>query len=249
MPDDFRIGTAGWSIPKQHAAAFPGAGNHLKRYAKTLPAVEINSSFYRPHRNATYARWAASVPPGFRFAVKVPREITHQRRLTEAVEPLDRFLGEASALGDRLGPLLVQLPPSLRYDEASVGALLALLRARFEGDVACEPHHATWFTARVDAALSRFRVARVAADPAPARNAGVPGGWPGLVYRRLHGSPKMYYSAYAPETLDAVAQAMRGELADGRASWCIRDNTALGEPTTDALGLLARLRAPASTKA
>src|ERR1700710_2683095 len=105
------IGCAGWSIPKQHSGQFAICGSHLERYARRFPAVEINSSFYRPHRPATYGRWAASVPPGFRFSVKVPREVTHTRRLRDVVEPLERFLSEVKALGAALGPLLVQLPP------------------------------------------------------------------------------------------------------------------------------------------
>src|SRR5262245_60578113 len=107
------VGVAGWSIPKPHAAAFPKTGSHLERYARRFNAVEINSSFYRPHRPATYARWAASVPPDFQFAVKVPREITHRRRLVDVADLLDQFLDECSELGEKLGPLLVQLPPGL----------------------------------------------------------------------------------------------------------------------------------------
>ena len=111
-----RIGTAGWSIPKQHAAAFPVSGSHLERYAQRFNAVEINSSFYRPHRRATYERWAATVPDGFR----VRREDAardHARRAPRRCEAaLDRFLGEATGLGGKLGPLLVQLPPSFAFD-------------------------------------------------------------------------------------------------------------------------------------
>ena len=114
-PEEFlpviRVGCAGWGVPKEHAERFPEAGSHLERYARRFPAVEINSSFYCPHRPATYARWAASVPPGFRFAVKVPREITHLRRLADPEEPLHRFLAECGALEEALGPLLVQIPP------------------------------------------------------------------------------------------------------------------------------------------
>ena len=78
-----RTGTAAWSIPKEHAAPFPVAGSHLERYGAVLNAVEINSSFYRPHRTTTYERWAASVPEDFRFAVKVPKAITHEHRLKD----------------------------------------------------------------------------------------------------------------------------------------------------------------------
>ena len=108
------VGCAGWSIPRQHAGYFPAEGSHLERYARFLPAVEINSSFYRPHKPATYARWAASVPDGFRFAVKVPKAITHERRLTDCADLLDRFLGEVRRTGrparPPAGPASPQLP-------------------------------------------------------------------------------------------------------------------------------------------
>jgi uncharacterized protein YecE (DUF72 family) len=239
----FRIGTAGWSLPKTCAASFGGEGTHLQRYARVLPAVEINSSFYRPHKPATYARWAASVPGGFRFAVKLPREITHGRRLVAADEPLGQFLEETQALGRTLGPLLVQLPPSLGFDESAAGRFFDSLRTRFAGLVVCEPRHATWFTDAVDTLLSRVQVARVAADPAPVPLAAVPGGWTGLVYRRLHGSPRMYYSAYAPDDLAMIARQMMETAAPGQEQWCIFDNTALGDATPNALDLLHRLNA------
>lgn len=238
-PTLLRIGTAGWSIPRQHGAAFPGEGTHLARYARQLCAVEINSSFYRPHRPATYARWAASVAPGFRFAVKVPREITHDRRLLDAAAPLGRFLAEVGALGDRLGPLLVQLPPSLRFDEALVGTFFSGLRAGFHGHVVCEPRHASWFTDDVDALLTRHAVARVAADPATVPRAARPGGWPGLVYHRLHGSPQMYYSAYSAGQIGTMADVLRNAPVQAAERWCIFDNTALGEATGNALALNA----------
>src|SRR4051794_41873688 len=111
------IGCAGWSIPSQHASYFPAEGSHLERYARFLPAVEINLSFYRPHKPATYARWAASVPGGFRFAVKLPREITHGRRLVAAGETLGEFPEEKQALGRTPGPPLVELPPRPRFRE------------------------------------------------------------------------------------------------------------------------------------
>jgi uncharacterized protein YecE (DUF72 family) len=234
-----RVGTAGWSIPKTVGDAFPSTGSHLTRYAARFSAVEINSSFYRPHRPATYARWAASVPEGFRFSVKLPRIITHEHKLKDVVEPLDRFLADTGALSDRLGPLLIQLPPSLDCDEAVVERFFALLRRRFNGALACEPRHASWFEDRIDAMLTAFRIARVAADPAPVPRAAEPGGWPGLVYRRLHGSPRIYYSAYAASELDRCAASMRE--AKAAESWGIFDNTALGEASKNALELLDRV--------
>src|SRR5574341_2571121 len=106
MPGQMRIGCAGWTIPKPHAALFPPSGSHLARYAQRLAAVEINSSFHRPHRRATYERWAAAVPDRFAFAVKAPKEITHRLRLADAGSALEAFLAQAGGLGDKLGPLL-----------------------------------------------------------------------------------------------------------------------------------------------
>jgi uncharacterized protein YecE (DUF72 family) len=235
MTAPIRIGTAGWSIPKEHGAAFPIEGSHLERYAAAFNAVEINSSFYRPHRPATYERWAASVPESFRFAVKVPKAITHERRLKETGDLLDRFLSEVSGLGPKLGPLLVQLPPSLTFEAGTSDVFLRELRSRVAGGIVCEPRHRSWFTPEVDALLNRQRIARVAADPAPVPGAGEPGGWPGLAYFRLHGSPRIYYSPYSEEALVAMAQQLAEGAAAGTRSWCIFDNTAAFAATHDAL--------------
>lgn len=235
-----RIGTAGWSIPKPHAAAFPIAGSHLERYAQRLNAVEINTSFYRPHRHTTYQRWAASVPHDFAFAVKVPRLITHQLRLSATETALDTFLAQASGLGPKLAVLLVQLPPSLAFDPASA-AFFSALRARHRGDVAFEPRHASWFSNSADALLHQYRITRVAADPAIVPAAAAPGGAAHLRYLRLHGTPRVYYSDYTEEQIARYA----AELAmSATPAWCIFDNTALGAATANALSL-ASLTAPA----
>jgi uncharacterized protein YecE (DUF72 family) len=233
-----RIGCAGWALPKSQHAAFPPDGTHLQRYAARFSAVEINSSFYRPHRPATYARWGTSVPVSFRFAVKIPKAITHERRLVDADGPLEIFLAQVDGLGLRLGCLLVQLPPSLAYDVSTARAFFTALRARHAGAVVLEPRHASWFAPVANRLLEKYRIARVAADPGPL--ADKPGGWPETIYFRLHGSPRMYYSAYSEPYLDALA--IRLKAAAGRAAvWCIFDNTGLGAATANALGLLARL--------
>ena len=230
-----RIGTAAWSIPKEHAAAFPTTGSHLERYGAVLNAVEINSSFYRPHRTATYERWAASVPEHFRFAVKIPKAMTHEHRLQDVGELLDRFLSEVSGLGSKLGPLLLQLPPSLRFEDGIADAFLRELRSRVEGPLVCEPRHATWFTPEIEALLDELRISRVAADPAPVEGAAEPGGWRGLSYYRLHGSPRIYYSAYDPEFLAGIAERIARDAAAAIETWCIFDNTAAFAATGDAL--------------
>ena len=235
------VGTAGWSLPKRYAEEFPPDGSHLERYAARLMAVEINTSFYRPHRVATYERWAASVPPDFRFAVKVPRTITHERRLANVDELLVRFLSEVAGLGAKLGPLLLQLPPSLAFEPARDTAFLARLRQTFSGDLVCEPRHPSWFAPAVEAQLVAMQVARVAADPAPAPGAAEPGGWRGLAYYRLHGAPKIYHSAYARTALQRMSERLLHHAERAEAAWCIFDNTAEFHATGDALTMLRDL--------
>jgi uncharacterized protein YecE (DUF72 family) len=236
---DLRIGTAGWSIPAAVAHRFPGQGSHLERYARVMNAAEINTSFHRPHKRTTYERWAASTPHGFRFSVKVPRLLTHDQRLADPEEVLDRFAGEAAGLGAKLSVILVQLPPSLKFNAAVAAAFFDALQARMAAPIACEPRHADWFTPETDVWLAERRIARVAADPAKPAGAGQPGGWRGLTYFRLHGSPRMYYSAYAPEVLADTARTLREEAA-AAPTWCIFDNTAGSAALPDALTVRAR---------
>jgi uncharacterized protein YecE (DUF72 family) len=235
------LGTAGWNIRREHAHRFAAAGTHLERYASLFNAVEINSCFYRPHRLATYERWAASVPEYFRFSVTLPKVITHQARLADSDSALERFLGEVGGLGKKLGPILVQLPPSLSFDARVAASFFVALRARFHGDVVLEPRHATWFSREVDAMLVDFRVARVAADPPPVSEAAEPGGADHMVYIRLHGSPRVYYSAYAADDLNRITELLASKAERGISAWCIFDNTALGAATSDASTVRSQL--------
>jgi uncharacterized protein YecE (DUF72 family) len=232
------IGTAGWSVPSRYADRFPAEGSHLERYARRLNAIEINTSFYRPHRRATYERWAASVPADFRFAVKLPRTMTHEQRLKDCGDLLDRFAGEVAGLGPKLGVLLVQLPPSLAFEAEAMKEFVAALRRRIDAPAACEPRHATWFGPEAEGLLQRLRVARVAADPARAAGAGEPGGWDGLGYYRLHGSPKIYYSDYDEAVLAGMRRRLQAHRAAGIPAWCIFDNTAAFAALGNALAVM-----------
>lgn len=246
-PSVVHIGCAGWSLPRDSWPQFPDTGTHLQRYAQRLHAVEINSSFYRPHRSATYARWADGVPAGFRFSVKLPKTITHERRLLNCDPLLDTFLAQAGSLGERLGCLLVQLPPSLAFDDSVAQLFFTGLRQRHAGAVALEPRHASWFTPAAESLLRQARIARVLADPVLHEAGHSPGGWPGLVYCRLHGSPRMYYSNYDSATLQAMAQRLRQAAGSGADVWCIFDNTAEGAAIGNALDLSRRMQNPAGS--
>lgn len=243
------IGTAGWAIPALDRSSFPRDGTALQRFAATMPCVEVNSSFYKPHKRATWARWAASVPEGFRFAAKIPKEISHVRRLVDATDRFDQFLNEVSGLGGKLAALLLQLPPSFEFDAEVVAGFLEAVSSRSKTQIVCEPRHASWFSQEAEALLAEHRVARVAADPATVPEAELPGGWRGFTYFRLHGSPVMYRSAYGEERLHCYANAIAANLAAGRPTWCIFDNTASSAALGDALKLRQLLeRAPSASR-
>ena len=225
------IGTAGWSIPAPYSSIFRQVGSHLERYAAVMNAVEINSSFHRPHRLKTYERWSAAVPKGFRFSVKLPKTITHELRLKGCGENIARFFAESAGLGPKLSVVLVQLPPSLQYDARTTSSFFRTLHRHTDALIACEPRHNSWFTPPAETALTGMKIARVAADPARSASGGTPGGWQGFHYWRLHGNPKLYYSDYDLSTLENLAPAM--ECGD----WCIFDNTMSGAALGDAVTL------------
>jgi len=235
-----RIGVAGWSIPPFQAHRFTTDGTHLQRYARAFSCVEINSSFYRRHASTTYARWAASTPSGFRFAVKVPRTITHELRLSGARLALREFIDDTDALGRKRGPLLVQLPPSLWFDARVCGRFFDAFRDRYDGPLVCEPRHVTLFGPAATQLLLRHQVARAAADPSCAPGGDTPGGWDGFAYFRLHGSPRMYWSRYEAASIEALARTLTAGAH--REVWCVFDNTALGAAVENAFELQSVLK-------
>jgi uncharacterized protein YecE (DUF72 family) len=246
----FFIGTAGWTVPMQHLGLFSTQDedkklSHLERYATRLPCVEINSSFHRPHRCATWERWAATTPHDFRFAVKAPKAVTHTAKLVNTGGALLEFFEAVGALGEKLGPVLFQLPPTLAFDEGVAQEFFSTLRELHPGVAVLEPRHASWFTASADRLLRSFQIARVAADPPNgSESAAQPGGWPGLCYWRLHGSPRTYYSDYDHCWLQAFAerlQSREGQPGQNE-TWVIFDNTALGHATASAVWLDDALR-------
>lgn len=235
------VGTAGWSLPREVQDQFGAGDSHLARYAGRFPVAEINSSFHRSHKRSLYEKWAAAVPAEFRFCAKLPKTITHERRLVECEDLLSTFLSEAGGLGNKLACLLVQLPPSFAFEQAVAEPFLLLLRERFAGALAIEPRHASWFDAEADGLLRELQIARVLADPVRHDAGRWPGGWRERVYLRLHGTPRMYYSSYEAALLRALSLRMRIAANEGAEVWCIFDNTASGAAAGNALDLLRLL--------
>ncbi|MFZ6872676.1 DUF72 domain-containing protein [Undibacterium sp. Di27W] len=242
---------AGWNVPglinTELLAQFPSllqvqdelsslkngvhAFSHLERYATLLNGVEINSSFYRSHLPATYARWRQSVPEGFRFSVKLPKTTTHVLRLKNCENELQKFIREASHLKEKLGCLLIQLPPSLPFNAEVARKFFSLLKQLSDTPLALEPRHASWFQAASFDLLLEHDICLVAADPGMAGYEVLQDDFPvtaSTSYLRLHGSPKMYYSSYGRVYLEKLRQRIDALSTHSRRIWCVFDNTADG---------------------
>lgn len=221
------IATAAWSIPKKDADRFPEEGSSLQRYASIFDGVEINSTFYRRHKASTYARWVRSVPDTFRFSVKVPKEISHRRQMNDISEPFETFIEDLAPLGQKRGPLLCQLPPSLAFDIGTLDNAFKTMRATDEGQIVIEARHKSWASQEAVDLLKTHKINRVFADPALV--------WPAEAfdepprYVRLHGKPRIYYSAYSDDEIRFFSKLM---APDG---WCVFDNTASGAAIENAL--------------
>ena len=224
------IATASWSIPKKVADRFAQKGSGLSRYASVFNGVEINSTFYRRHKALTFARWAESVPDSFRFAVKIPKEITHTRGMKHIAKPFETFLEDIAPLGEKRGPLLCQLPPSLVFDADALETAFKTLRNADGGPMVIEVRHKSWAEAEALDLLKTYAIDRVLAGPAlvwPADDFHTP-----PKYVRLHGEPKIYYSAYTDDEIIAFSALLASD------SWCVFDNTASGAAIENALFML-----------
>ncbi|MCL6708541.1 DUF72 domain-containing protein [Pseudomonas sp. R2.Fl] len=224
------IATAAWSIPKTVADRFAGEGSGLARYASVFGGVEINSTFYRRHKVSTFARWAESVPDDFRFSVKIAREITHIRAMRDIGEPFNVFLGDISPLGEKRGPLLCQLPPSLAFDADRMEDAFKTMRDADAGRIVVEVRHKSWASDEAAALLRKYAIDRVLADPAPVWPADEFAGPP--LYVRLHGKPKIYHSNYTDDEIRSFSKLLAAD------SWCVFDNTASGAAIENALTML-----------
>jgi uncharacterized protein YecE (DUF72 family) len=160
-----RVGTSGWVYRDWRDDFYPAGVPQrlwLEHYATRFDTVEVNNAFYRLPAYEVFAKWRERLPSGFVVAVKASRFLTHVKRLAEPAEPVDRLMKAASGLGDRLGPILLQLPPSLSVDLDRLHACLAEFPAGTR--VAVEPRHASWWTDDVRRLLEKHGAALAWAD-------------------------------------------------------------------------------------
>jgi uncharacterized protein YecE (DUF72 family) len=245
-PTRARVGISGWRYPPWRGVFYPpglAQRRELEYASRRMNSDEINGSFYSLQRPSSYARWRAETPPGFVFSVKGPRFVTHMKKLAGVEAPLANFFASGVlALGDQLGPVLWQLPPTLGFDAERLERFFALLPRttgaaaelatrhdqRLEGEGraltvaesdrplrhALEVRHRSYERAEFVELLRANDVALVVADTA--------GKWPLLhdatsdfVYVRLHGEEELYVSGYDPPAIDAWAARLRTWQAGG----------------------------------
>jgi len=158
-------GTSGWSFKEWKGSFYPKGlpdDAMLAHYAARFPAVEVNNTFYRMPKEQVLLDWAGQVPATFRFAIKASQRITHKSRLVDASSDLEYFLRVCSALGDRRGPSLFQLPPNMKKDLPRLEAFLALIPKRWQATF--EFRHPTWFDDSVYEALRQHDCALCLAE-------------------------------------------------------------------------------------
>ena len=235
------IGTSGWNYPHWKGAFYPDDlpdDQWLGWYAERFDTVEINATFYRLPTVQTLDAWQDAVPPGFRFAVKASRYITHMKKLKDPRESTARFFEAIDRLGDRLGPVLFQLPPKWH---CNLDRLAAFLEALPEGyRYAFEFRDTSWWDDPVFECLrehgAAFCLFDLAGQAPPRRITG------DLVYLRLHGPDAPYEGRYSDGALRNWAEAIREWSDDGRAVHCYFDNDAAGQAPADARRLADLLK-------
>jgi uncharacterized protein YecE (DUF72 family) len=219
---NLHVGTSGFAYKEWKGTFYPKdlpAARMLQFYGEQFPAVEINTTFYHPPKPDLVSAWAGEVPATFKFAIKVPQQITHRRQLAKAGEVMDNLLDVVKVLKKRLGPLLFQLPPWLKKDSARLRELLALPPPRQRAAV--EFRHPSWFDEETFTILREHNAALCVAEAEDDLN--VPfvatADWGYLRLRRLD---------YGESELKAWAQRVRGQKWQEACVFFRHEDTAKG---------------------
>lgn len=224
---ELRVGTSGWHYPHWRERFYPGAlapGEWLRHYAGAFDTVELNNSFYRLPSEDAFRSWRGQTPPGFIFAVKASRYITHMKRLLDAGPALEELMMRASLLGEKLGPVLFQLPPRMRYGPERLEAFLSLLPSghRF----AFEFRDPSWLNPDTCALLREHGCALCVADSP--RLPALKEITADFVFMRFHGGRTRDDSLYTEEELDGWARTSGGWLKKGIDVYAYFNNDAYG---------------------
>ncbi len=228
------IGTSGWQYRHWRGRFYPDGvpqSRWLAYYAAHFDTLEINSAFYRLPERATFEGWRARTPDGFRAAVKMSRYLTHVRRLRDPAEPVSRFLDRAAGLGDRLGPVLLQLPPNLPADAAALEATLARFPQAVQ--VAVEPRHPSWWHEEIRELLAAHGAALCWADR---RGRPITPLWrtAGFGYLRLHEGRASPWPRYGAAALTSWVRRVADAFGDGAPVYVYFNNDQHGAAPLDA---------------
>ncbi|MBC7775105.1 MAG: DUF72 domain-containing protein [Phycisphaerae bacterium] len=231
----FHLGTSGWSYPWQ-GIFYPlelRSGEYLTYYATKFDCTEINSCFYHYTMPKTVEKWLAETPDSFRFAPKMNREITHERKFVEVEAPLEKFMSRFLPMGKRLGPILIQIAASFRYQRDLAESFFGLLRQKYPQQAfAFEARHTSWFEAEALDLLREHEIGFVIAS-AGKRFPSLETVTSDTVYLRLHGEEKLYDSNYSEAQLEQYAFMIKDWLEDGKEIWMFFNNTMRGQAIAD----------------
>jgi len=238
---DLYIGTSGWSYKHWHGIFYPEdlkPDKYLEYYTTRFSCVELNSCFYHLPMKITVTGWMDRTPDSFMFCPKLSRFITHQLKLLNAEEPLQKFFEVFEGMQGKLGPVLVQLPPQLSYDEPRIIYFLELLKQQYEQyRFAIEIRNKTWINNRFFDLLSQYGLSLVIADSGkryPYHEAITTD----FIYLRLHGREQLYASDYSENDLQQYIEKISGWLNDGKKVWVFFNNDFHGYAIKNALGLI-----------
>lgn len=236
------VGTSGWQYRDWRDRFYPPElpqKRWLEHYAAQFATVEVNNAFYRLPERSTFEQWRARTPDDFCIAVKMSRFLTHIRRLRTPEEPVARFLDRADGLGDRLGPVLLQLPPNLRADVAALDETLALFPPHVR--VAVEPRHPTWWTEDTRAVLTNRNAALCWADRGsrPVAPSWRTADWG---YLRLHEGRASPRPRYGRAALRSWARRLADAFAPNERAYVYFNNDPGGAAILDAAAFAAAAR-------
>lgn len=240
MGEPIRIGCSGWVYRHWRGILYPEGlpqARWFHRYAEEFDTVEINASFYRLPLASTFDGWRDKAPPGFRYAVKVNRFITHLKKLAEVDEEIAKFIDLARPLGPALGPLLYQLPPSLHLDLERLESFLKLLPADL--DHVFEFRHKSWYVPETYALLDRYGIGFCIHDMPGSASPRIATGK--LVYVRFHGGEGKYWGRYSDEALLGWTDWLI-EQSRRLSCWCYFNNDIHGHAIHDAQTLRSMVR-------
>jgi uncharacterized protein YecE (DUF72 family) len=221
----YYIGTSGWHYDHWRERFYPPEvkkPNWLSFYSRHFSSVELNNSFYRLPSESAFVNWRDSSPEGFVFAVKVSRFITHIKKLRNAAQPLETFLERARFLGDKLGPLLYQLPPNMKRNDEVLESFLSLLPKGLRH--VFEFRNESWLSEEVFHILRRYHVGFCVYDMPTLTTPLV--ATSDFVYIRFHGSTLMYGGCYSDEELEGWARRITRLGAEVRAVYIYFNNDA-----------------------